>query len=395
MNELNKNEIIEQFTELDFVSQNTDTLVNSQNSIKVPFADIAALGGTFSSFFSAFTSITTMDNGEVLYRAITKDGSPIKLPFLCKEGASGFAPGIRTPNGLSVARFQEVQQTANANAVANVTTSASLGFMSIALVQINHKLDDIKQTQEKIVDILLGDKKAQQQGDFNYLSDLLHDYKYNWDDSQYLNNAYLKVEDIKRASLHNLTFYKTRILSILNDSSFIKTHRSFNEKMSQLNQMFEEYRAASFLYAYTSFVGAVILGNFSSAYVDKLYAKINKASQNYRETYTKAYNLLEQELGSTIDSHFLKGVSNITKAAGIGLSKIPILNRSQLDENIVDAADNLNEQNKNRTKEIMSRFVNNKNDQTNIFSETLKTLDHLYNDDTDIYFDRENLYLVS
>lgn len=395
MNETNKNEIIEQFAELDFVPQNTDTSINKPNSIKIPFADITALGSTFSSFFSAFATTTAADNGEILYRAITKDGTPIKLPFLCKEGASGFAPGIRTSNGLGVARFQEVHQVANANAVANVTTSASLGFISIALVQINHKLDDIKETQEKIIDILLGDKKAQQQGDFNYLSDLLHDYKYNWDDSQYLNNAYLKVEDIKRTSLHNLTFYKTRILSILDDSSFIKTHRSFNEKMSQLNQMFEEYRAASFLYAYTSFVGAVILGKFSSAYVDKLYAKINKASQNYRETYTKAYNLLEQELGSTIDSHFLKGVSNITKAAGIGLSKIPILNRSQLDENIVDAADNLNEQNKNRTKEIMSRFVNNKNDQTNIFSETLKTLDHLHNDDTDIYFDKENLYLVS
>lgn len=412
MEENKKQEIIEQFTELEIVPENTNDAINNHNTIKIPFTDISALGGAFSSVSSSFFQALHMPekyvtNEEILYRAITKDGTPIRLPFLCKEGASGFAPGIRTSGGLGVARFQEVTQTANVsnisaananattNAITNMATSSSLTFMAIALVQINHKLDEIKETQNEIINILLDDKKSQQNGDLNYLSELLHNYKYNWDDLSYRNNTYLKVEDIKRSAMQNMPFYKTRITNLLADTNFINTHKTFNEKMSQLNQMFEEYRTASYLYAYASFVGAVILGNFNSEYIEKLHTRITKTSHDYRTLYTKAYNLLRHDLNSTIGNFVLSGISGATKAAGIGLSKIPVLSKTQLDENMIDAGDSLKSLQKDKSKETMSRFVNNRNDHTQIFSDTLKTLDHLHNDETEIYFDRKNIYLVS
>lgn len=400
MNQDEKMEIIEQFTELEFVPENTDIAIRNSDVMKIPFAEISALGSSFSSFFSTLKSTADVNpnTSEILYRAVTKDGVPVRLPFLCKEGAPGFSAGIRGQNGLSIARFQEVKQVANTNKVSNVSNvanSASTGFMAIALIQINHKLDEIKETQTQIIDILLDDKKSQQRGDFNYLSELLHNYKYNWNDLSYRNNTYSKVEDVKRTAMQNIPFYKTRISTLLNDTNFINTHKSFNEKMNHLNQMFEEYRIASYLYAYASFVGTVILGNFESEYIDKLHTRITNASQEYRELYTQAYNLLEHELDSTIGNFVLGSVSNITKAAGTGLSKIPVLNKSPLDDNVINASTNIKTFCENKSDETMSRFVNNHSNHTQIFTDGLETLGRLYNNDTEILFDRKNIYLVS
>lgn len=325
----------------------------------------------------------------------------------CKEGAPGFAPGIRTPEGLGVARFEEVKQTAavanvnaanvNAanNAVTNIATSTSLAFMSVALIQIGRQLNEIEKTQSKIINILLDDKKSQQRGDLNYLGELLHNFKYNYNDISYRNNTYSKVEDIKRLAMQNIPFYKTRIADLLADTNFVKTHATFNDKMTQLNQMFEEYRIASYLYAYASFVGAVILGNYEPEYINNVRTKITDASQKYRELYTEAYNLLEDELDSTIGNFVLKGVSDITKVTGIGLSKVPLLNKSQLDENIIDAGNSIRSFSDNKSKKAMQRFVDNKSDNTRLFTNGLEMLDRLHNDETEIYCDREYIYLVS
>ena len=58
-------------------------------------------------------------------------------------------------------------------------------FMAAALMQINRKLDDIKQTQQEMFDYLKDKDRAKLRGNLDTLRDVLDNYRFNWDNETY------------------------------------------------------------------------------------------------------------------------------------------------------------------------------------------------------------------
>jgi hypothetical protein len=126
---------------------------------------------------------------------------------------------VTVPAGGHLAAFQDgsgyLGSVLNAgNQVAGQATltplvcNPTMLFMAAALANIDKKLDSIQETQQEILDFLVQKDKSELKGDLNFLSDVLNNYKYNWNNEKYINSNHIKVLDIKQSAERKIIFYR-------------------------------------------------------------------------------------------------------------------------------------------------------------------------------------------
>lgn len=157
---------------------------------------------------------------------------------------------------------------------------------------------------------------------------------------------------------------------------------------------FHNYQLAVYTYGFSSFLGVLLLKNFDRKYLNSIVGKIEEISYQYRELYTKCYNQIEKAADTSLQKRFLDGLASISGAAGEKIAKIPVISKSQLDETLIQSKENLNLHNQKETKQIVEQFISNHDDGVNLFIENIKELDRLYNEPVQLYFDKNNLYLL-
>ena len=89
----------------------------------------------------------------------------------------------------------------------------------------------------------------------------------------------------------------------------------------------------------------------------------------------------------------LNGLSNANKLAGGVASKIPVINRSKINETLLDAGDKIGKFGERRIEESMKRFDEAANSNVRIFIENIIIMNKLYNSPYELVFDKENVYI--
>ena len=164
-----------------------DEIVTSE-TISYPLTDFSCLGTAFTSLSSSFSLLNNAAKANgVLYEATfpvaghlaaAKDGSGLLGTIINKKGIAGQA------------RFREVGQVAqNAGGI-------SMIFMSMAIMAINQSLKNIAENQKAIIGFLETEKQTQLKGDLSILTEVINEYQYNWNNTQWLSNRENQVLDI-------------------------------------------------------------------------------------------------------------------------------------------------------------------------------------------------------
>jgi len=175
--------------------------------------------------------------------------------------------------------------------------------------------------------------------------------------------------------------------------TFLHIDRDVKEKLDRIQSEFKEYQLALYLYAFSSFLEVMLLENFETAYLESVSGKIENYAFSYRELYSECYKQIEGYSTSTVQSYLLGGFASINKAAGEAISKIPVVNKSQLDETLIEAGNRLGKYNSKKTMQTMERLVNHQSAAVHIFINNINTINSLYNQPMDLLFDKENIYL--
>ena len=89
----------------------------------------------------------------------------------------------------------------------------------------------------------------------------------------------------------------------------------------------------------------------------------------------------------------LKGLASASKFMGKTIEKVPLISNSQIDENLIKAGDKLDTFNLEGTKKIMTTMVSQLLENVLPFIENIQIINNLYNNDYQITFDNQNLYL--
>ena len=266
-------------------------------------------------------------------------------------------------------------------------------FMAATLFSMDQKLDSIQETQREMLDFVVQKQKSELKGDLDFLMDVWNHYKYNWNDETYKTANHMKALDIRQEAGRKVDFYREQIKKHLGKRPLLHGDQEVRKQLAKVQDIFQDYQLALYLYGFSYFLEALLQENFASAYLDAISDKMDKMSIQYRELYSLAYTQLENRSRSSVQSRLLGGGAAASKVMGHAIAKIPLLSKGSLDESLIAAGERLEDYEESRTYATLRRLVERQSNCVRPFIEQLETLSHIYNRPMELICSGEALYI--
>ena len=365
---------------------------------KIPFAELAGFGGMIAELIPQFRTVTqTIEIPmEGLFRAINPKTGEIMtdLMYQSRQVNGAYVGAMMQPNGaFDQAAFEKVfsvKQVSNTVAAINPATL----FIAAGIMAMSKKLSAIEETQENIMGFLEKDKVAQMKGNLAFLMSVYDEYRSNWDKETFKSAQYIKTQDIKQESEQKIALYRMQLNDELQKKKGLASKLSIKKDMRKLVEEFSDYRLAIYLYAFASYLEIILLENYKAEYLSTLSSKIQDESINYVELYTIAYNKLEDMANSSIESGAIKGAARVSQGLGKVIEKIPVVERGQLDENLIAAGKKLEEYKDDSVDELLYELRTINNCQVKQFIDLIDAVNEMHNGESAILVDGENVYVA-
>ena len=268
-------------------------------------------------------------------------------------------------------------------------------FMTVDLASIEKKLDLILETQQEIINFLIQKEKSALKGNILFLTDVIKNYKFNWENSIYKCNNHIKVLDIRQDSEQKIDFYRNQILNALNKKEILHLDQVVVKQIEKIKSYFDDYQLALYIYAFSSFLDVVLLENFDQKYLKGIAARIDDYSLKYKELYTTSFNQIHNYSKTSVESTLLSGLAKANKIAGNTSNKIPILGKSRIDEKLLASGEKVEGFNLKKIDGTMQRLTSKKDVYIRPFIENINNINRLYNNPFTLMIDREYLYIKS
>lgn len=349
----------------DAVLLDTRTDITSLNTISVPIGEMVALGGVVASLIPSLRTVTQTAsvNSEGLFRIANAGlGDTLKA---AKNG--NFWGALKTAEGGS----------------------------KLALFSIEQQLGKIEEMERQIVSFLHEEKESQIEGDLKTLTNILQEYKYNWEDEKYKVNHHKLALDIKRSAEQNIILYQKQVADVQKENHAVVGKTTIDSVSSSLQKKMKYYRLSLYIYSMASFLEMMLLGNFQGEYVMQIKNKIEKYSLEYRDTFNSCSEYLESIVKNSISKTALQGLGVVENALGNFINSIPLVKEGQVDEWLINNASQHKDAAQEIEKKIVEQFSAVSNPGTRVFIERLDEMNRIYNHTEQIFFDDKRIYLVA
>lgn len=349
---------------------------------QIPIDKISSLGVGFDSLSNAIHHVLNGDKAvSGIYRVTIPNGGTLAK---FKDGSAYLGSVLDEAGkvGGGQARLNPL--------VCDPTTM----FMAVALVSVEKKLDTIQETQQEILEFLKQKEKSNLQANMSFLSSILSDYKYNWNNAQYISGSHIKVLDIKQSSEQSIVFARNQIKSRMHKKQLIYSENDVKKIINKVSSEFSDYRLALYTFAMSSFAEVMLLQNYDHAYLDKVINNLENFSNEYRELYIKAFDKLENRSSKTVEKVVLNSIGSATKEVGKAIGKVPLVNKTPIDEGLVSAGKGIVKAEKKRTQRSLYSLANKRISYVRPIIDCIKSLESLYENPLELAFDDKNLYIA-
>ncbi|MGL5258749.1 MAG: hypothetical protein ACRC7V_01445 [Lachnospiraceae bacterium] len=399
--ELNKNTKIQPVYDANVLIELSNDLlaevrvnINSKNTVILPIAELATLGVGISSLVPSFNTVTqtTTIATEGLFR-IANAAVGDTLKYSTKTGNAWGA--LKTATGGS-----KLVQLAEAGPL-SVRTQTATAFnpatimMAAALYSIEKQLGEIVETQKQIVFHLEIKDEANVEGELETLTEIINNYKYNWDNQVYVQSSHKMVMDIKRKARSNMLAYQKKVVEIVSTKKFLVAQYQVNSISSDLEKKFKYYRLSLYTFSMASLMEIMIGCNYAEEYIEGIKEEIKKMSDNYRELFEKSSLFLEKVQTSAVEANVLKGIGTAGKNVGKFIGNIPLAKEGPVDEFLLDSGAHLKKSVMKMEKKIVHQFAALSNPGTRVFVEKMESIIQIYNHTAQICFDSKHIYLIA
>lgn len=383
------NETINMMLDMEYIPSIYDEKINIEKYTKIPLSELSILGVGFSNISEVTRTITQSINTDGLYRCVLPKGAT-KLAQ-AKDGTGALGSAFDTNNKL-IGQARWIKQD-NVRQVTTMPYNPTMLFMAATLMSIDKKLDSIQETQQKILSFLENKEKANLKASLDTLSDILNNYKYNWENEKYRTNKHILVQSIKHDASKSIEFHQTQIREKLKKQSLLHINKSVNNKMEKIYSQFKDYQLALYIFSFASFIEIILLGNFNVEYLNNTSNKIESLSLKYRELYTECYNIIEGYASTSMESHLLNGLAKISKTSGQLISKVPVVNKSPIDGVLMETGERLEKFESNKTNKTLKNFIDARSSQVQLFVDNINTVNKLYNEPLEFLIYKEYIYI--
>jgi len=387
----NRNDLIENAEGM-LAEVNVD--LSKMDAVKLPIAQLGALGGGIASLLPSLRTITSnfIIENENLYQVVFPNGVKGHLATTHIDGLNIGTiinkKGIAGQARLIKASPQEVMGTTKLPI--NPTTL----MMAAAIVAIEQKLDEILKMEQEILSFLEEDKEAKIEGDLKTLTTIIKEYKFNWDNGTYTATHHQLAADIKRDAEANMIFYQKQVADSIKDNPALFAQQFVVNTQATLLKKFKYYRLSLYLYGFASFIEVMLQGQYEQGYVEQVRQDIIDRSAAYKETYDTCFKQLEKLTASSVEHHVLKGLGAAGKAVGSFIGSIPVIKDGQVDEWLIQNGTNLEQNGDAFGKDTLKQFEAISDPGSSLFIDNLYHVNRLFNQTNEIYIGKDNIYLV-
>ena len=333
---------------------------------KIPFAEITALGGSFAVAAKAMYTPAA----EGLYRCVFPKGVTGTLA-MAKDGSG--ALGTIMNNGIAgQARWIPVDKVIN-------PVSVQVAFVAVAVLAVAKQVQDIKDGQKEIVDILERDKKSQLLADYDLLASYMDDYKFYWENEASLVVNLNQVKNIKRNAMKDIHSYTEQIEGMLSAKKNLLKMQSASHKIGQLLDRFVHYKLALHVFALSEYMEVMLSKNFQSEYLNKIENEIREHAIKFRHLYTACFDKIELLKKEAVTTQAANKLADVSRSVGSFIGKIPLVKEGPVDECLIGIGDSINDAEKKQLEKTMSFFIQYKDSGLTPIAEHIATINRLSN----------------
>lgn len=371
----------------------TKSSIENKKTMSVPIAELSALGAGVASLVPAFNTVTTTTTlaTDGLFTIANKvAGDTLKM---AKNGNAWGAMKTATGGSKMVQLAEAGPLTATSQAVSAINPTTMM--MAVALYSIEKQLGEIAETQKQILSFLEIKDEAGIEGNLETLSELINNYKHNWDNEIYVQNSHKMVMDIKRTARSNMLASQKRVAELVASKKLVVGQGQVKSTLSEMEKRFKYYQLALYTYSLASMMEIMLGGNYKEEYITGIKDEIIKLSGNYRELFEKSSLYLEKLGRSAVEANVLKGIGTAGKAVGKFIGSIPLVKEGPVDEFLQDSGANLKKNAIGMEKQAVHQFAALNNSGTHIFVNKMEDMIQIYNHTERICFDDKQIYLVA
>lgn len=337
-----------------------------QNIMTMPLSNLLALGSAFEPIASTISSFK--GSGESGIYFVNTMG---KQMFQVKNGKE-FIGSLKTLDGTVGGGQARLTQ---------LPCDPTMMCVALAIMHIEQKLDDIREVQTDILRFIELKEKAEIKGNIDSMLDVLKHYKSNYTNKFYIKERYDAAFKMNDSAKNKIIFYQDLIKEYRKKQALIHDDNQVKKLISKLEEYLQNYQLSLYLFSLSSLVLSLLNEQHSSEYLRSIISKIEDYSLEYRLLYTDCYNMLENYQKTSIQSNVIEGLSVASKFMSKTIEKIPVINKTQIDENLLKVGDNLKDYSTDRKVKSLERLVKNSSTIVRPFVESIKMIDLLHNEE--------------
>ena len=345
---------------------------------KIPFTEIAALGGSFAGVVEAMATPAA----EGVYRCVFPKGITGTLA-MAKDG-TGALGTIMNDGIVGQARWIPVDK-----AIGPACLKAAL--VAVAVLAVVKQIKDIKDGQKEIIDILERDKKSQLLADYDLLASYMDEYKFYWENETSLVVNLNQVKNIKRNAMKDLRSYIEQLEGFIAAKKNILKMQTASYKIGQILDRFVHYKLALHVFALSEYMEVMLSKNFQADYLSKIEDEIREQAMKFRNLYTECFDKIELLKKEAVTTQAANKLADVTRTVGGLIGKIPVVKDGPVDEFLIGVGDSITEAEKKKLERTLAFFIQYKDSGLTPIAEHIAMINELSNKPVVMLYDKKTI----
>ena len=345
---------------------------------KIPFTEIAALGGSFAGVVETMATPAA----EGVYRCVFPKGVTGTLA-MAKDG-TGALGTIMNDGIVGQARWIPVDK-----AIGPACLKAAL--VAVAVLAVVKQIKDIKDGQKEIIDILERDKKSQLLADYDLLASYMDEYKFYWENEASLVVNLNQVKNIKRNAMKDLHSYIEQLEGFIAAKKNILKMQSASYKIGQILDRFVHYKLALHVFALSEYMEVMLSKNFQAEYLSKIEDEIREQAMKFRNLYTECFDKIELLKKEAVTTQAANKLADVTRTVGGLIGKIPVVKDGPVDEFLIGVGDSITEAEKKKLEKTLAFFIQYKDSGLTPIAEHIAMINELSNKPVVMLYDKKTI----
>ena len=345
---------------------------------KIPFTEIAALGGSFAGVVETMATPAA----EGVYRCVFPKGVTGTLA-MAKDG-TGALGTIMNDGIVGQARWIPVDK-----AIGPACLKAAL--VAVAVLAVVKQIKDIKDGQKEIIDILERDKKSQLLADYDLLASYMDEYKFYWENEASLVVNLNQVKNIKRNAMKDLHSYIEQLEGFIAAKKNILKMQSASYKIGQILDRFVHYKLALHVFALSEYMEVMLSKNFQAEYLSKIEDEIREQAMKFRNLYTECFEKIELLKKEAVTTQAANKLADVTRTVGGLIGKIPVVKDGPVDEFLIGVGDSITEAEKKKLEKTLAFFIQYKDSGLTPIAEHIAMINELSNKPVVMLYDKKTI----